>query len=216
MSVLLSVLFLLGLPLMVWYVIIRATYRIETAGRAPHRREAPYNQPGAQAAEDVASRARAEHREAYKAPDGATATATAVPATREFTVFFWSIVASLVSAGVCLTWSPTTTPTWPPPTDTAPYQIVAVMILVVGSASALSCLTPRIYTGAYAAAAGIYAGFAIPFIYLAHQDPTGQSGIGVVILDVFGNIGLVIALSIFGAARVWWLRHKARRTPKQQ
>lgn len=91
----------------------------------------------------------------------------APPATREFTIFLWSTVAALVSAAVCLTWSPTTMPTWPPPTNTSPYQIVAVMVLMVGSASALSCLTPRIYTGAYAAAAGIYAGFAIPFIYLS-------------------------------------------------
>ena len=37
MSVLLGVLFFFGLPLMVWYVIIRATYRIETAGRSAHR-----------------------------------------------------------------------------------------------------------------------------------------------------------------------------------
>lgn len=216
MSVLLGILFFLGLPLMVWYVIIRATYRIETAGRTTGRRGVPDTQPGTQAAEDVASRGRAEHREVDRDPHGATATSTAVPATREFTIFFWAIVASLVSAGVCLTWSPTTMPTWPPPTNTAPYQIVAVMVLMVGSASALSCLTPRIYTGAYAAAAGIYAGFAIPFIYLAHQDPTGQSGIGVVILDVFGNIGLVIALSVFGAARVWWLRRKARHKTAQQ
>lgn len=89
------------------------------------------------------------------------------------------------------------------------------MVLMVGSASALSCLTPRIYTGAYTAAAGIYAGFAIPFIYLAYQDPTGQSGIGVVILDIFGNIGLVIALSIVGAIRVWWLRRKDRRQTRR-
>lgn len=202
MSVLLGVLFFFGLPAMVWYVIIRATYRIETASRSARRRGVPDNQAGVQA----------ENDEAGTAPNG-------VPATREFTIFFWSIVASLVSAGVCLTWSPTTMPTWPPPTNTAPYQIVAVMVLMVGSASALSCLTPRIYTGAYTAAAGIYAGFAIPFIYLAHQDPTGQSGIGVVILDIFGNIGLVIVLSIFGAIRVWWLRRKgrrqARRTAKQ-
>ncbi|MDO4914499.1 hypothetical protein [Corynebacterium sp.] len=195
MSVLLGVLFFFGLPLMVWYVIIRATYRIETAGRSARRRGAPDNHSGTQAAEDD---------EANGAPNG-------VPATREFTIFFWSIVASLVSAGVCLTWSPTTSPTWPPPTDTTPYQIVAFMILLVGSASALSCLTPRVYTGAYTAAAGIYAGFAIPFIYLAYQDPTGQSGIGVVILDVFGNIALVVVLSIFGAIRVWWLRRKGRR-----
>ncbi|ACR18268.1 hypothetical protein I6J22_09335 [Corynebacterium kroppenstedtii] len=195
MSVLLGVLFFFGLPLMVWYVIIRATYRIETAGRSAHRRGAPDTHSGAQAAEDD---------EANGAPNG-------VPATREFTIFLWSIVASLVSAGVCLTWSPTTMPTWPPPTDTTPYQIVAFMILLVGSASALSCLTPRVYTGAYTAAAGIYAGFAIPFIYLAYQDPTGQSGIGVVILDVFGNIALVVVLSIFGAIRVWWLPRKGRR-----
>ena len=83
--------------------------------------------------------------------------------------------------------------------------------LMVGSGSASSCLTPRVYTGAYTAAAGLYAGLAIPFIYLAYQDPTGQSGIGVVIFDVFGNIGLVIVLSIFGAIRVWWLRRKGRR-----
>ena len=203
MSVLLGVLFFFGLPLMVWYVIIRATYRIETAGRSAHRRGAPDTHSGAQAAEDVA-RGPAENAEADRAPNG-------VPATREFTIFFWSIVASLISAGVCLTWSPTTMPTWPPPTNTAPYQIVAFMILLVVSASALSCLTPRVYTGAYTAAAGIYAGFAIPFIYLAYQDPTGQCGIGVIILDVFGNIALVVVLSIFGAVRVWWLRRKGRR-----
>ena len=132
MSVLLGVLFFFGLPLMVWYVIIRATYRIETPSRSARRRGVPDNQAGVQA----------ENDEAGTAPNG-------VPATREFTIFFWSIVASLVSAGVCLTWSPTTMPTWPPPTNTAPYQIVAVMVLIVGSASALSCLTPRIYTGAY-------------------------------------------------------------------
>lgn len=183
MSVLLGLLFFLGLPLMVWYVVIRATYRIETAGQA-------------------------DSDDSGTAPHG-------VPATREFTIFLWSIVVTLISAGVCLTWSPTTTPTWPPPTNTAPYQIVAVMVLMVGSASALSCLTPRIYTGAYTAAAGIYAGVAIPFIYLAYQDPTGQSGIGVVILDIFGNIGLVIALSIVGAIRVWWLRRKDRRQTRR-
>ena len=199
MSVLLGVLFFFGLPLMVWYIIIRATYRIETAGRSAHRCGAPDTQSGTQAAQDD---------EANRAPNG-------VPATREFTIFLWSIVASLVSAGVCLTWSPTTMPTWPPPTDTTPYQIVAFMILLVISASALSCLTPRAYTGAYTAAAGIYAGFAIPFVYLAYQDPTGQSGIGVVILDVFGNIALVIVLSIFGAIRVWWLRRKGRRQARR-
>ena len=212
MSVLLGLLFFLGLPLMVWYVIIRATYRIETAGQSTRRRGAPDNQNGNPAAEDAASRGPGKDDETDRVRNG-------VPATREFTIFFWSIVASLVSAGVCLTWSPTTMPTWPPPTNTTPYQIVAFMILLVGSASALSCLTPRVYTGAYTAAAGIYAGFAIPFVYLAYQDPTGQSGIGVVILDVFGNIGLVIVLSIFGAARVWWLRRKghrqARRTTTQ-
>lgn len=210
MSVVLGLLSLLGLPLMVWYIIIRSTYRIEAAGQTARQRGAPNAQAGTQAADGV-SRGRTEHDEADRSPGG-----SGTPATREFTIFLWSTVAALVSAAVCLTWSPTTMPTWPPPTNTSPYQIVAVMVLMVGSASALSCLTPRIYTGAYAAAAGIYAGFAIPFIYLAYQDPTGQSGIGVVILDLFGNIGLVIVLSIFGAIRVWWLRRKGRRASTQR
>jgi len=101
----------------------------------------------------------------------------------------------------------------PAPTQFPTWQVIACGVTVVLTCLVSAHLSRWVAAGGLAAAAGTAAGFTTAFSVNASTDITGQAGVGVMLSEIGGGVGLGVLMLVRAA---WLTRRNSRRADSPQ